>query len=88
MKPHSVIPAGYSPRPLVIRLQPGQSVTIVGVDEQGNLPPGAIVPNSGEGTADAQGRLGDSPSRQLDSPSRRLDSPSRRLDSPKRQLSS
>ncbi|MBL9139947.1 MAG: hypothetical protein JNK85_29010 [Verrucomicrobiales bacterium] len=88
MKPHSVIPAGYSPRPLVIRLQPGQCVTIVGVDENGNLPPGASVPEAGDATTAAHGRIGDSPSRNLDSPSRRLDSPSRRLDSPKRHLSS
>lgn len=88
MKPHSVIPAGYSPRPLVIRLQPGQSVTIVGVDEHGNLPPGASLPAGIESAADLQARHGDSPSRRLDSPSRRLDSPSRKLDSPKRQLSS
>lgn len=88
MKPHSVIPTGYSPRPLVIRLQPGQSVTIVGVDEHGNLPPGASLPAGLEGAADHPGRQGDSPSRRLDSPSRRLDSPSRRLDSPKRNLAS
>ena len=40
MKSHATTQPGYSPRPLIIYLQPGQELRIIGTDSAGNVPAG------------------------------------------------
>lgn len=89
MKPHTPIPPSFSPSPIFISLRPGQTLTIVGTDESGNIPAGAVVPPGaapivGMGRGQDPGRSPDTPRKSPDTPRKSPDTPRKSPDGPRR----